>query len=52
VDRILWNQLAGGVLNLVVYLLHCQHYLHHLTRTVRNRAAASVAAGGNFENQL
>ena len=24
------NQLAGDVLNLVAYLLRCQHYFHHL----------------------
>jgi len=47
------NQLAGDVLNLVAYLLHCQDYLLHLTRAVHNRAAACVAAsGGIFENQL
>ena len=47
------NQLAGDVLNLVAYLLRCQHYFRHLTRAVRNRAAACVAAGcGIFENQL
>ena len=53
VNRVLRNQLAGDVLNLVAYLLRCQHYFHHLTRAVHNRAAASVAAGGGiFENQL
>jgi hypothetical protein len=47
------NKLAGDVLNLVAYLLHCQHYFRHLTRVVHNRAAAFVAAGcGIFENQL
>ena len=53
VNRVSQNQLAGDVLNLVAYLLRCQHYIHHLTRAVHNRVAASVAAGGGiFENQL
>ena len=53
VNRVLRNQLAGDVLNLVAYLLRCQNYFRHLTRAVHNRAAASVAAGGGiFENQL
>jgi hypothetical protein len=52
VNRVSRNQLAGDVLNLVAYLLRCQHYLRQLTRTVHNRAAACVAAGGGiFENQ-
>ena len=50
VNRVLWNQLAGDVLNLVDYRL-CQ--LQRATRAVHNRAAACVAAGGGiFENQL
>ena len=53
VNRVSRNQLAGDVLNLVAYLLRCQHYFRHLTRAVHNRAAASVAAGGGIlENQL
>ena len=53
VNRVLQNQLAGDVLNLVAYLLRCQHYFRHLARAVHNRAAACVAAGGGiFENQL
>jgi len=32
VNPILWNQLAGDVLNLVAYRLCCKHYLCHLTR--------------------
>jgi hypothetical protein len=53
VNRVSRNQLAGDVLNLVAYLLCCQHYFRHLTRAVHNRAAACVAAGGGFfENQL
>jgi hypothetical protein len=53
VNRVSWNQLAGDVLNLAAYLLRYQHYFRHLTRTVHNRAAACVAAGGGiFENQL
>ena len=53
VNRVSRNQLAGDVLNLVAYLLRCQHYLRQLTRAVHNRAAACVAAGsGIFENQL
>jgi hypothetical protein len=32
VDRVLWNQLAGDVLNLAVYRLRWQHYFCHLTR--------------------
>ena len=47
------NQLAGDVLNLVAYLLRCQRYFRQLTRTVHNREAVSVAAGGGiFEIQL
>ena len=50
VNRVLWNRLAGDVLNLMAYLLH---YFCHLTHAVHNRAAASVAAGGGiFRNQL
>jgi hypothetical protein len=53
VNRFLRNQLAGDVLNLVAYLLRCQHSFRHLTRAVHNRAAACFAAGGGiFENQL
>ena len=53
VNRVLRNQLAGDVLNLVVYRLRCKHYFCHLTRAVHNRAAACVAAGGDiFENQI
>ena len=52
VNLALRNQLAVDVLNLVTYLLRCQHYFRHLTRAVHNRAAAGVAAGGAiFENQ-
>jgi len=50
VNRVIWNQLAGDVLNLVTY--HLQK-LQRATRAVHNRAAACVAAGGGiFENQL
>ena len=50
VNRVLWNPLAGHVLNLVAYRL-CQ--LRRATRTVHNQAAACVAVGGGiFENQL
>ena len=53
VNRVSRNQLAGDVLNLVAYLLRCQHYFRQLERAVHNRAAACVAAGGGiFENQL
>ena len=53
VNRVSCNQLAGDVLDLVAYLLLCQHYFRQLTRAVHNRAAACVAAGGGiFENQL
>jgi len=53
VNRVLRNQLAGDVLNLVAYRLRCKHYVCHVTRAVHNRAAASFAAGGGiFENQL
>ena len=48
VNRVLRNQLAGDVLNLVAYLLRCQHYLRQLNRAVHNRAAACVAAGGGI----
>ena len=53
VNRVSRNQLVGDVLDFVAYLLRCQHYFRQLTRAVRNRAAACVAAGGGiFENQL
>ena len=53
VNRVSRNHLAGDVLNLVAYLLRCQHYFRHLTRAVHNRPEAFVAAGGGiFENQL
>ena len=53
VNRVLRNQLAGDVLNLVVYCLRCKHFFGDLTRAFHNRAAACVAAGGGiFENQL
>jgi len=53
VNRVLRNHLAGDVLSLLAYRLHCKHYFCHLTRAVHNRAAACVAAGGGiFENQL
>ena len=31
VNRALWNQLVGDVLNLVAYRLRCKHYFCHLT---------------------
>jgi len=50
VNRVLRNQLAGDVLNLVAYRLR---KLQRATRAVHNRAAACVAVGGGiFENQL
>jgi len=50
VNRVLRNQLASDVLNLVAYRLP---KLQRATRAVHNRAAACVAAGGGiFENQL
>jgi len=53
VNRVLPNQLAGDVLNLVAYRLRCKHYFCHLTRAVHNRATACITArGGIFENQL
>jgi hypothetical protein len=53
VNRVSQNQLAGDVLNLVAYLLRCQHYFRHLTRAVHNRETVCIAAsGGIFENQL
>ena len=30
VNRVSWNHLAGDVLNLVAYLLRCQHNFRHL----------------------
>jgi len=49
-NRVLRNQLAGDVLNLVAYRLR---KLRRAIRAVHNRAAACVAAGGGiFENQL
>ena len=53
VNRVSRNELSGDALDLVAYLLRCQHYFPHLTRAVHNRAAACVAAGGGIlENQL
>jgi len=50
VNRVLQNQLAGDVLNLVAYRLR---KLQRATHAVHNLAAACVAAGGGiFENQL
>jgi len=50
VNRVLWNQLAGDVLNLVAYRLR---KLQRATGAVHKRAAGCVAAGGGiFENQL
>jgi len=50
VNRVLWNQLRGDVLNLVAYLLR---KLQQATHAVHNRAAARVADGGGiFENQI
>ena len=50
VNRVLRNQLAGDVLNLVAYRLR---KLQRATCTVHNRAAACIATGsGIFENQL
>jgi len=50
VNRVLRNQLAGDVLNLMAYRLR---KLERTTRAVHNRAAAFVAAGGGiFANQL
>ena len=52
-NRVLRNQLAGDVLNLVAYRLRCKHFSGDLTRAVHNRAAACVTAGGGiFENRL
>ena len=49
-NRVLRNQPAGDVLNLVAYRLRKPQ---RATRVVHNRAAACVAAGGGiFENQL
>ena len=50
VKRVLRNQLAGDLLNLVACRLR---KLQRATRAVHNRAATCVAAGGGiFENQL
>ena len=50
VNRVLRNQLAGDVLNLLAYRLR---KLQRATRAVHNRAAACFEAGGGiFENQL
>jgi len=50
VNRVLRNQPTGDVLSLVAYRLR---KLQRATRTVLNRAAACVTAGGGiFENQL
>jgi len=49
-SRVLRNQLAGDVLNMVAYRLR---KLQRATRAVHNQEAARVAAGGGiFENQL
>ena len=50
VNRVLRNQPAGDVLNLVAYRLR---KLQRATRAVHKRAAACVAVGGGiFEDQL
>ena len=50
VNRVLRNQLAGDVLNMVAHRLR---KMRRATRAVHNRAAACVAAGGGiFKNQL
>jgi len=50
VSRVLRNQLAGDVCNLVAFRLR---KVQRATHAVHNRAAACVAAGGGiFENQL
>jgi len=50
VNRVLRNQLASDVLDLVAYRLR---KLQRAPRAVINRAAGCVAAGGGiFENQL
>jgi len=50
VNRVLRNQLAGDVFNLVAYRLR---QLQQATRAIHNRLAACVAVGGGiFENQL
>jgi len=50
VNRVLRNQLAGDVLNLVAYHLR---KLQRATHAVYNQAAACVATrSGIFENQL
>ena len=49
-NRVLRNQLAGDVLNLVAY---CLRKLKRATRAVHNRVAAFVvASSGIFKNQL
>jgi len=50
VNRVLRNQLAVDILNLVAYRLR---KLRRATRAIHNRAAACVAAGGGIcENHL
>ena len=50
VNRVLRNQLAGDVLNLVAYRLR---QLQQAKRAVHKRAADCIAVGGGiFENQL
>ena len=47
VNRVSRNQLAGDVLNLVAYLLLCQHYFRHLLAqftTVRQTALRPAVA--------
>ena len=54
VNRVSRNQLAGDVLNLVPYLLRCQHYFRHLLAqfTTERQPVLRPAGGGIFENQL
>jgi len=40
VNRVLRNQLAGDVLNLVAYHLHCKYYFCHLTRPLSYRQSS------------
>ena len=46
VNRVSRNQLGGDVLNLVAYLLRCQHYFRHLTRS--SQLSGSLCCGGRW----
>jgi len=52
VKRVLWDKLAGDVLNLVAYRLRCKYYFFHLTRppSYRQSSFRILALGRYLRN--